>query len=161
MLYIKIEHGKPVDHPVLPGNLMEVFGEIPTNYEPFNRVSSPPVGVFEKLEYPPLYDKVDGVWSDVWTVRSMTAEEKAQVTAEASLLVNQYAERLIADLTLDLTENPTEEGRASVALLLEKVKLVDLSDPFNVTWPEIAPYVNGHFVFLSNTDSGSAPNVIG
>jgi hypothetical protein len=161
MLYIKVENGQTVDHPVFPINLMDVFGEIPANYEPFNRVASPEVGHFEKLEYPPTYAKVDGVWSDVWSVRQMTDEEKAQVIAEATAFVTERVNNLIADLTPDLTENPTEEGRIKIAEFIEKIKALDLVDPFNIVWPEFPSYVNGHFVFLSLTDKGSAPNVIG
>ena len=36
-LYIRIENGIPVNHPVLESNLLQLFGEIPNNYFTFKR----------------------------------------------------------------------------------------------------------------------------
>lgn len=77
-LFIQVENGQPINHPAYPANLMQAFHEIPANWEPFLRVQRPNPGVYEVLvSDEPTYQKVDGVWRDVWDVRSMTAEEKA------------------------------------------------------------------------------------
>lgn len=79
-LYIEIENGAPKNHPALEENLLKVFGEIPTNWEPFVRVESPVPALYQKLSSADSeYVKVDGVWTDVWTLREMTTEEKTAV----------------------------------------------------------------------------------
>jgi hypothetical protein len=77
-LYIQIENGQPVNHPALESNLIEAFGGVPDHWKPFVRAQRPTLGVYEALESErPTYEMVDGVWTDVWTIRPMTDEEKA------------------------------------------------------------------------------------
>jgi hypothetical protein len=77
-LYIETENGVPKNHPAFEDNLLEAFGAIPEHWEPFVRVTSPVPGVDEVLESDePTYKKIEGVWTDVWVLRPMTAEEKA------------------------------------------------------------------------------------
>tara|TARA_R110000744_G_scaffold223929_1_gene342596 strand:- start:13 stop:483 length:471 start_codon:yes stop_codon:yes gene_type:complete len=79
-LYIQIENGQPVNHPAAEDNLIAAFRGVPDNWEPFVRVERPAPGVYEVLESEePEYQYVDGVWTDVWSVRPMTAEEKEVV----------------------------------------------------------------------------------
>ena len=76
-IYIKTENGVPKNHPAFEDNLIQAFGVIPANWEPFIRVERPVPDVYQVLEsQEAVYAKVDGVWTDVWTVRDMTAEEK-------------------------------------------------------------------------------------
>ena len=88
-LYIQVQDGQTVNHPVLQQNLMDVFGEIPANYEEFTRIPMPnqsTLGVFQKFQETydtPTYQKVDGVWQDTWTAIDLTAEEKAAKIAAA------------------------------------------------------------------------------
>lgn len=90
-LFIEIENGVPKNHPAFEGNLIEAFGAIPEHWEPFNRVERPVLGVYEVLvSEEPTYEKVEGVWSDVWTVREMTAEEK---TAKQQALIAAFNTR--------------------------------------------------------------------
>ena len=77
-LYIQIENDKPSNHPALEDNLIQAFGAVPDNWEPFVRVALPNPDVYEVLEsQDPVYAKVNGVWTDVWALRSMTSEEIA------------------------------------------------------------------------------------
>jgi hypothetical protein len=86
-LYIQVENGQAVNHPAYESNLLQAFGSIPNGWEPFTRVEAPVLGVYEVLEFDvPIYIKIDGVWTDLWNVRDMTAEEitaKQQATIEA------------------------------------------------------------------------------
>lgn len=83
-LFIQIENNQPVNHPALPANLVQAFGEIPSNWEPFLRVEKPNVGFYQVLESEnPTYNKVNGVWTDVWALREMTVEEKTAKQKEA------------------------------------------------------------------------------
>ena len=77
-LYIQVENGQTVNHPAFEDNLIQAFGSVPANWEPFIRVERPVPGVYEVLESDmPTYQKVDGTWTDVWSVRPMTDAEKA------------------------------------------------------------------------------------
>jgi hypothetical protein len=76
-LYIETENGVTKNHPAYEDNLIQAFGEIPENWELFVRVERPVLGVYQLLESDEsVYAKLDGVWTDVWAVRDMTAEEK-------------------------------------------------------------------------------------
>lgn len=75
-LFIQIKDGKPINHPAYPANLVQAFGEISSDWEPFLRVARPEVGLYQKLvSEQPEYQKVNGVWTDVWVIRDMTPEE--------------------------------------------------------------------------------------
>jgi hypothetical protein len=77
-LYIEIENSQIKNHPAFEDNLMQAFGAIPSNWEPFIRVERPILEVYQVLEnQEAVYAKVNGVWTDVWSVRGMTAEEKS------------------------------------------------------------------------------------
>ena len=86
-LYIETQDGQTINHPAFEDNLLQAFGAIPAHWEPFTRVERPTPGVYQLLESDEaVYAKVDGVWTDVWTVRDMTAEEKTakqQATRDA------------------------------------------------------------------------------
>lgn len=76
-LYIQTENNRALNHPAFEHNLLQAFGSIPDTWEPFTRVERPVLGIYELLESdPPVYDRVDGVWTDLWNVREMTTEEK-------------------------------------------------------------------------------------
>lgn len=76
-LYIQVENGRTINHPALESNLLQAFDRIPENWEPFVRNERPSVGPYEILESEmPTYQKIDDVWTDVWTINTMTEEEK-------------------------------------------------------------------------------------
>ena len=88
-LYIETENGVTKNHPAFEDNLMQAFGEIPAHWEAFIRVERPVPGVYQIMDSDePVYTKVDGVWTDVWTVREMTAEEKAAKQQETVTAFN-------------------------------------------------------------------------
>jgi len=76
-LYIQIENGQPINHPAFEDNLMQAFHQIPAHWEEFVRPERPVPGVYQVMPDAPTYGKVGGVWTDVWAIRDMTAEEKA------------------------------------------------------------------------------------
>jgi hypothetical protein len=75
-LYIEIKNEQPVNHPAFEQNLIEVFGIIPDNWEPFNRIERPMCDVYQIVSEEPVYEKINEIWTDVWTIRDMTEEEK-------------------------------------------------------------------------------------
>ncbi len=78
-LYIETENGQSKNHPAFEENLLEAFGAIPEHWEAFVRVERPSsLGLYEVFDDPEVtYEKIDGVWKDVWRIRNMTDEEKA------------------------------------------------------------------------------------
>jgi hypothetical protein len=90
-LYIETENGATKNHPALEDNLMQAFGEVPAHWEPFTRIERPMLTVYQTMDSnEPVYAKVDGVWTDVWTVRNMTAQEK---TAKQQAVVTAFNDR--------------------------------------------------------------------
>ena len=76
-LYIETENGTFKNHPAFEDNLIQAFGSVPSHWEAFTRVERPTLGVYEIMAAEEAtYEKVDGVWTDVWHKRDMTAEEK-------------------------------------------------------------------------------------
>jgi hypothetical protein len=76
-LYIQVENGQTINHPAYESNLLQAFGAVPNNWEPFTRVERPTLNVYQVLENDEaIYVKVDGVWTDLWNVRDMTSEER-------------------------------------------------------------------------------------
>lgn len=79
-LYIQVQNEQTVNHPALEENLIQAFGSIPSNWEPFERIERPTIGIYQVLENEnPTYQKIDGIWKDVWSIREMTQEEKDAV----------------------------------------------------------------------------------
>ena len=90
-LYIETENGAVKNHPALEDNLIQAFGAIPEQWEPFVRVERPTPSVYQTMDSnEPVYAKVDGVWTDLWTVREMTAEEK---TAKQQAVITAFNSR--------------------------------------------------------------------
>jgi hypothetical protein len=88
-LYIQTENGQTVNHPAFEHNLIEAFGGVPDHWKPFVRVERPTLGVYEVLESEEAaYEFVDGVWTDVWSVRPMTAEE---IAAKQQAVIDAWA----------------------------------------------------------------------
>jgi hypothetical protein len=90
-LYIEIENGQLKNHPALEENLVKAFGSVPSNWEAFVRVERPTPTLYQVLASDtPSYAKVNGVWTDVWSIREMTTEEK---TAKQQAVITAFNNR--------------------------------------------------------------------
>lgn len=76
-LYIQVKDGLPINHPAFKINLIEAFGAVPEDWEPFIRIPDPVVTDNTLVHEHPfsVYRKIDGVWQDFWYTRSKTPEE--------------------------------------------------------------------------------------
>lgn len=74
---IRVVNGLAVDHPAFEDNLIDAFGAVPPEWEPFIRIPDPTHNnhKYVLLHPQPAYRKVDGVWQDYWYYREKTAEE--------------------------------------------------------------------------------------
>ena len=94
-LFIQTEDGQTVNHPAFEDNLIQAFGAVPDHWEQFIRVERPNPGVYEVLESDePTYQKVDGVWTDVWSLRPMT---EAEIAAKQQVVKDVFAARRQAE----------------------------------------------------------------
>jgi len=77
-LYIKIENGLPVTHPILEDNLIACgISELPNSeFHLFVRTPLPTVGPYEFAESNSYTLGTNGVWTDAWVIRSLTPDEK-------------------------------------------------------------------------------------
>ena len=92
--YIEVENGQVKNHPAFEDNLIEAFGSIPEHWEPFVRVDRFTLGIYKTTDaVTPTYAKVNGVWTDVWPVRDMTADEKDKKQLSVRILfdLHEYA----------------------------------------------------------------------
>jgi hypothetical protein len=94
-LFIQIENNQPINHPALEDNLIQALGAVPDNWESFIRAERPVPGIYEILESDqPIYQKVDGVWTDVWSLRPMTETE---IVAKQQIVKDAWATRRQAE----------------------------------------------------------------
>ena len=84
---IRIENGQPIDHPIAIENFRQAFphldeNNLPPEFAEFYRPSAPTLGPYDLLEsHDVTYQLIDGVWTDVWPIRQMTEQEKAEKIA--------------------------------------------------------------------------------
>jgi hypothetical protein len=92
-----VENGQAVTHPYHADNLIECFGEIPPQYEPFVRIPRPLLSTYQVLDpLEPTYQKVNGVWTDVWSLRDLTSDE---IAAKQKAVIDDWNSRPRPNLT--------------------------------------------------------------
>jgi hypothetical protein len=78
-MYIRLQNGLPVDHPILEENFVEAFPNVnlndTTDFAEFVRVSAPVPKVYE-IYQGSTYGLLNGVYTDIHQVRRMSDEEK-------------------------------------------------------------------------------------
>lgn len=98
-LYIQIRDGKPFEHPIVEDNFKVAFPDVDVNNLPpefakFVRLQPPKLGRYEMFDDPDVtYELVNGVYTDVFHIRPMTAEERAVVQKPAKDIWNALPDR--------------------------------------------------------------------
>lgn len=163
-LFIQIRNGMPYEHPIMGDNFREAFPDIDPNNLP------PEFARFERLECPYAagpyevdvvsYQWVDGIVKDVWSVRSMTEEEKAVRKADYSrnLLAVIAAAKDRTQKYIDMA--PDEASKNAWLAHLEALNNFVFDDPVLAVLPE-PPRVAKDGRLMNLTASGAAPNVTG
>jgi hypothetical protein len=87
-LYLEIQNGLPINHPITGDNLRLLnpnidLENLPTNIAKFQRNPKPRHSVYDKLDHDVKYEFIDGVVHDIWVVTKMTRAEIKQKQAEA------------------------------------------------------------------------------
>jgi hypothetical protein len=146
-LFIQIKDGEPHEHPILGGNFREAFPDIdPENlpadqFAKFIRVQPPEVATYEVSEL--TYGWVDGVVKDIWAVRPMTEEERADKFEEMSLGAYALRDSLVErcnEMIIQVTE-PTGNQVWREALAELVVWQLESLDPITPSLPRL-PFRN-------------------
>ena len=150
-MFIKIESGSPVGHPVTEENLKAIYPNhtFPAIYS-LEFVASLGFGIYEftripEIEYPEISEEIaprlgeNGIYYQTWNIRLMNDTEKEKATKER-------AEKVIRERTLylyqsDWTQIPdvqiTEEKKQAFLVYRQALRDIPLQAgfPWNVTWP--------------------------
>lgn len=83
-MFIKLENGQPIDHPIMGDNFRQAFPHIDPNtpgpdFAKFIRVGYKDVGKYKIVTGGPTYGWVGDAVQDIWETRDMTPEERAEV----------------------------------------------------------------------------------
>ena len=81
-LYIRIENGKPVDHPIAGWNLRMFYPDLnpenpPKGFERFTRMEAPELGEYDVM-VGVEYAKSNYGWQDKYIIREMTDREREE-----------------------------------------------------------------------------------
>lgn len=90
-LYIRVEKGKTVDHPIAGWNLRMFYPDLnpenpPKGYERFTRLPPPELDRFQKIDGV-IYEKTNYGWQDKYIISEMSDEEKAYIEQLDNVLV--------------------------------------------------------------------------
>ena len=91
-LFIQIDgRGNCINHPAFESNLIQAYGAVPSDWQPFIRVQRPTPGLYEVPENDePHYWRIGDTWMDIWHLRPMTiAERRAKQQAERDKWANR------------------------------------------------------------------------
>jgi len=83
-MFIRIENGQPVGHPILAENFRQAYPNLdptdPANgFAEFIRIARQDVGKYKVILSGPTYEWVGDAVQDIWETRDMTPEERAEV----------------------------------------------------------------------------------
>ena len=162
-LYIQIRNGQPFEHPILGDNFRQAFPHVdvdnlPPEFSKFERIECPyEVSMFQVSTV--VYQWVDGIVKDVWSVRDMTEEECGiklqQITQDVLKSLDTY--KKISQTEIDnAVSEPIKQAWIDHLAVLNAWVLVD---PLNPNFP-MMPFVEDGIIYTENS-TGTAPNVIG
>ena len=89
-LYIRVQNGQPVDHPVTGWNLRMIYPDasednIPKGFERFTRIPPPILQPNQVLDGV-VYEKTNYGWQDRYIVRDMNDEEKKHFVEQTKIM---------------------------------------------------------------------------
>lgn len=163
-LFIQIRNGQPFEHPIFDDNFREAFPDVDVNNLPqefarFERIPKPDLGVFEAVD-DPVYQWVDGVVKDVWTIRPMTTEERAERIRNMTESAIASVEFIKTMAQQNAVKAPNEEAKQAWLDYLFTLNAWTLVDPVEPNIPE-PPRINSDGTVMNTNLPGSEPNVIG
>lgn len=162
-LFIQIRDGQPFEHPIFGDNFRQAFplidvNNLPPDFARFERIECPnSATTFQVNEV--TYQWVDGVVKDVWSVREMNDEERAEKLQQLSDSANASVEYMKRMAQSNADNASGEEAKQAWIDYITQLNAWVLADPVNPNIPRPPVVSNG--VVLSTTAAGSEPDVIG
>ena len=162
-LYIQIKDGQPYQHPILGSNFRAAFPHIDVNNLPpefarFERIDCPNEATMFQVDVV-SYQWVNGIVKDVWSVRSMTEQEKNQKLQEIGERLQKSVENYKIISQFEIDNAATEQIKRLWIDHLAALNAWILVDPMNPKLPKPPVMQDDNVVFTLN-DAGTAPNVI-
>ena len=113
-LYIELEEGRPINHPLQESNLLLIYPDInlenlPENLCKFVRVEKP-ISKWDEVVEGPEYKMIDGICYDVWTVNKISDEVRESMlsTLTASNPYPSWTVDIINHTLIPPISKPTE-----------------------------------------------------
>lgn len=164
-LYIRLQNGQPIEHPIFETNLKEAFpnvdlNNLPPEFARFTRIQRPKPSLYQVVDPQPTYQFIDGVVQDVWNVRAMTDEEKQ---AKQQILIEGIEldrKNYIALATKKLETCPDAQKPYWEKWIQDLTNFTYTLESANVLFPN-QPRFDSNNNLLSLNASGSKPLVIG
>jgi hypothetical protein len=163
-LFIELRDGVPFNHPIAEDNFREVYPHIdtqnlPSNFAKFVRTSPPSkLGMFEVEES--TYQMIDGIVTDVWTVRQLEGEQYAMRLAMLKTSLESTIEADKATARQKIAEATDPDVKAIWEDFLAVITALVITDPIAQMRLPSLPRETENGLVYSNTSSGSAPNVV-
>lgn len=151
-LFIKLERGLPVGHPIVEQNFRELFPQTsfpkyftadavePLGYGIYDFSNPPEVGLYQKVtEVSPVRSSV-GIWRQTWQVVEMTDAEKLEADAAQAYMTRSKRNFLLAESDWVVVFHTEKGTNIPVEWKAYRQSLRDITAqpgfPHNVTWPE-------------------------
>ena len=146
-MFIKLENGQPVGHPILEENFRLLFPNAnlslpfvaeevePLGFGLYDFSSQPDIGTFEKaVEVTPVKGEC-GRWLQTWAIEPMTEEEVAARTEQEWGAVRYQRNFRLS--RCDWTQLPDAPVDAATWTTYRQAlrDVTEQTDPFNITWP--------------------------
>ena len=159
---IRIVDGQPFEHPIMVDNFQQAFPEVdlnqplPEGFAWFDRKLRPQIQEHEVfVDEQSLYEFDGTIWTDVWRVRDKTEDEIRAEVAKAYEMLKKY----VSSKILSLADDP--EGAAVWSAYFDLLDSYEDLHPLDTKMMPPHPYKNTEGIWISITNPGSAPNVIG
>lgn len=162
-LYIKIENGIPVDHPIIYENLIAAYPNLDVNnlqgFAEFERTENTTTPTEFQISEA-SYALQEGIVKESWSVRDMTETEIETVVNNKISHAYAYIEAAKEFATTKINAAANDDTKAAWESYMTSLNNWVLIDPLNTQFPNF-PLEGPDGNVRSTTTSGSAPNVIG
>jgi len=163
-LFIQLRNGQPFEHPIMADNFYQAFPDLdennlPPEFAKFEKPELPTIDIFEIVDGSSYVMQANGVVREVWNVRPMTDNEKAERIQDA---VSQIETAIAFHKQFAAIELAKATGEAATSWqeYIDTLNAFTYTDPFTASVPQLPRFAsNGQY--LTNNMPGSAPSVTG
>ena len=165
-LYIKLENGQPINHPLFEDNILQCYPNIDLSntdlFVPFIRLQVPylPKTELQVIENKYVYDANTLSYTDSYYIRDMNQDEIVQTTNDKINSNNAIITSLTDNALQELVKADEIDKPIWHSYLDSLYDLTLYSDPFKIVFPR-PPKKDSTGNLVSLQSSGSKPNVIG